>query len=315
MFSQAFPDMCVNGMRGTRGQNGITPSVYASWLQKSIRRGLFDQAVYAAGGLYSFASQEKGAPLLTFLLNRLEIIALEDVGLANPHLVDCIMVTLGPIRIAKRPLGLDSFSVIAGVVKVLCESPKTRLCSWLKNILWRDEVPFDLGPYGALIKPILNMQPGDIKKRHLGFDASPLSNWCWTSGKSIKPEWYYGIILLLIRPKKYKLSLIDPFESEGLFIKWAGGHPEVLEGHMRDIVLDIHTGAKKRGDTGARYDFAIHGAHVENEAVLDPCHVALKEYYNECKRTGADLGQRKTGSPELIASLKSLIAIASSLAV
>ena len=60
--------------------------------------------------------------------------------------------------------------------------------------------------------------------------------------------------------------------------------PVVLECLMRDIVLDIHTG-KKKHSTESRYDFAIRGAHVENEKVFCP---HLKEFYNECKRTGRD---------------------------
>ncbi len=76
-LSRYFPDMVVNGMRGTRGADGMTPFVYASWMQKSIRRGLVDQAVFAACGLYAFGLEPKGAPLITFLKNRLVIIAIE----------------------------------------------------------------------------------------------------------------------------------------------------------------------------------------------------------------------------------------------
>jgi hypothetical protein len=85
MFAKAFPDMRVSGMRGTRGKDGVTPSIYGSWLQKAIRRGLTDQAIYAADGLFAFSTEDRGAPLLTFLLNRLEIIAIEDIGFALFH--------------------------------------------------------------------------------------------------------------------------------------------------------------------------------------------------------------------------------------
>ena len=65
MFAKAFPGMNVSGMRGTRSDNGMTPSIYASWMQKAIGRGLTDQALYAAGGLFAFSTEERGPPLLT----------------------------------------------------------------------------------------------------------------------------------------------------------------------------------------------------------------------------------------------------------
>ena len=287
--------MRVSGMRGTRGSGGVTPSVYASWLQKSVRRGLFDEAVWAAAGLYSFASQEKGAPLLTFLLNRLEIIAMEDIGLGDPFLVDSVMIALDPVRGA--PVTLENFDVVAGVVRALCTSPKTRLCSWLKCAIFNKDSAPSLGSFGDLLEPIIGLDVCEIKKSRIGFDFSKLSYWCWTSGKSNRPEWYYGIIMLLIRSKKYEPFSITPFESGVLWARWCTGDHPKLEGFMRDIVLDIHTGAKKRTCPAARYKFAIHGAHVENEVVLDACTSALKEYYNECKRTGADLVRKVLKAP------------------
>lgn len=275
MFAKAFPEMRVSGMRGTIGQNGITPSIYASWLQKSIRRGIFDQAIYAAAGLFAFSTEERGAPLLTFLLNRLEIIAIEDIGLANPFLVDTIISTFEKVR--KTP----EFNSIAGVVKSLCESPKTRLCSWIKNALGREKAECDIEPFGT-IKYLFHMEPSEIKKQKIGRDTSPLSKWIYQSGKSSKSEWIFGLVLILIREKS-EIPNIEPFDSDYLFEKWVT-EPEVLEGEMKDIVLDIHTGKKKK-TTETKYDFALRGAYIENEKVMYP---HLKEFYNECKRTGND---------------------------
>jgi len=282
MITNAFPGMSVKGMRGTTGRNGANPHIYASWLQKSIRRGIFDQAIYAAAGLYAFSTQERGKPLLTFLLNRLEIIAMEDIGLANPFLVDSIILKLEPLR-----TGPHGFSEIAGVVKALCESPKTRLSSWLKNVFIQDDCKVDVGPYGH-IKHIFKLDPKELKNQKIGFDFSKLSYWVYQSGKSVKREWIYAVILLLIRPEKYVISDIPSFDCEHLFDKWVLA-PEVLCGEMEDIVMDIHTGRKKRMDTSARYDFAVRGAYTVNEAILHPCHLGLKNYYDECKKTGQDI--------------------------
>ena len=278
MFTRAFPDMKVTGMRGTRGKDGVTPSIYASWLQKAIRRGLFDQAVYAAAGLFAFSLEERGAPLGTFLLNRLEIITIEDVGLANPFLIDEVLKKVEHVRTSTcEPL--EKFHVVAGVVRALCESPKTRLCSWLKNALGREDPPED--PWG--IRHIFSLEPAEIKKRKIGRNDTELSRWLYKSGASAKKEWIYGLILVLIRPEKGTEPVVEPFDSTELFNKWVL-EPVALEGLMKDIVLDIHTGKKKQS-TESRYDFAVRGAHVENEKVFCP---HLKEFYNECKRTGRD---------------------------
>lgn len=279
MFTRAFPDMKVSGMRGTRGKDGVTPSVYASWLQKAIRRGLFDQAVYATAGLFSFALEERGAPLGTFLLNRLEIISMEDIGLANPFLIDAILKNIEHVR---NNFGPQAFNILAGVVKALCESPKTRLSSWLKNAMGREDPPGDLGGFGH-IQHVFGLEPAEIKKRKIGRNDTQLSRWLYKSGASTKKEWIYGLILVLIRPEKGTEPVVEPFDSTELFNKWVL-EPEVLEGTMKDIVMDIHTGKKKK-TTESRYDFAIRGAHVENEKVFCP---HLKEFYNECKRTGKD---------------------------
>jgi len=260
-------------MRGTRGKDGVTPSVYASWMQKAIRRGLTDQAMYAAAGLFAFSTEDRGAPLLTFLLNRLEIIAIEDIGLANPFLVDAIISIFETSR---------DFDTVAGVVKSLCESKKTRLCSWVKNALGREKVECDIEPFSKF-KHLFQLEPSEIKKQKIGFDGSPLSKWLYKSGKSSRSEWIFGLILILIRPKTIQVVTVPKVETQALLNKWTTD-PEVLEGELRDIVLDIHTGKKKK-TTETKYDFAIRGAHIENEDVMYP---HLKEFYNECKRTGRD---------------------------
>ncbi len=279
MFAKAFPEMHVSGMRGTRGKDGVTPSIYGSWLQKAIRRGLTDQAIYAAAGLFAFSTEDRGAPLLTFLLNRIEIIAMEDIGFANPFLTDSVMTKVEQIR---NRSDIQAFNILAGVIKALCESPKTRLSSWIKNALGREKIECDIGPFGN-IHHVFSLEATEIKKRKIGFNSSTLSKWLYSSGRHTKKEWIYGLILVLIRPEKGDEPPIEPLETAHLFEKWVTA-PEVLEGFMKDIVMDIHTGKKKK-TTESKYDFAIRGAHVENETIMYP---QLKEFYNECKRTGRD---------------------------
>ena len=282
-LTSCFPDMVVKGMRGTTGAGGMNPFIYASWLQKSIRRGLFQDAMYAAAGLYAFGIQDKGKPLLTFLHNRLIVIAIEDIGLANPFLVDDVIIKIGHYE-DKKP-SLEAFYTLVGIIKVLCESPKTRLCSWLKNAGAHEAPTCTLGPY-AHIQYIFKISPETLQARKVGRDFSMLSYWVHDKKNLARSEWIFGMILLLIRPKQYVHTKICQHDCEGDIQNWKAGNGLVLAGEFKDIVMDVHTGKRKRSDPDALYDFAIRGAHIENELVIDPSHVALKAFYNECKRVG-----------------------------
>jgi hypothetical protein len=195
-----------------------------------------------------------------------------------------------------------TLSSLSSIVKVLAESPKTRLCSWLKNACGRQDVTSDLGPY-ARIRDIFTRQPRELLSLSIGKNESLLSEWVrrpsgspsvtplrlflfrqvYTAANVKRPEWIFAMILLLIRSPGALPEIAD-------FSPQVEHWPLQLEGELRDIVLDVHTGKRKRGDPEALLDFAVRGAHVENEAVLHPCHVALKEFYVECKKPGAQCG-------------------------
>ena len=84
MYTMNITGAKITGMRGSHLPDGTSPFVLASWLQKAIRRGLLEQALYVASALHAMGtSGEEGAPLLTFLCNRLIVISLEDVGVAR----------------------------------------------------------------------------------------------------------------------------------------------------------------------------------------------------------------------------------------
>lgn len=117
----------------------------------------------------------------------------------------------------------------------------------------------------------------------VGKDTTLLSEWVYSTANTKRAEWIFAMILLLIRSPGTAPEIPD-------FSPQVHHWPLQLEGELRDIVLDVHTGKRKRTDPEALLDFAVRGAHVENEAVLHPCHVALKEFYIECKKPGATWG-------------------------
>ena len=202
-LTSAFPGMSVHGMYGTRDANGTDHFVYASWLQKAIRRGLTKQAIFAAAGIFAFGIQEKGAQILSFLYNRLVIIAIEDIGIANPFMVDAVVLFVRGLK--KEDLSIADFFGTVGMVTAMCESPKSRLCSWIKNACARDDVASDLGPYREKVYrqgDVFKMTPAEIKSMRIGSDGTVLSSWLYESGQTSRKEWIFGLILVLVRDKE-----------------------------------------------------------------------------------------------------------------
>lgn len=100
-----------------------------SGLQKYIRRGLLDKALYCATELYKFGELDGGLANQTNLYNRLTVIAAEDVGLANFDLV---------LGIIKYRLALEvedrNFNMVCAIVQQLAGAQKTRIMSHLARV-------------------------------------------------------------------------------------------------------------------------------------------------------------------------------------
>ena len=99
-----------------------------SWLQKAIRRGLTDDALYAACEL---ERSGYGA----WLWRRLRIIAAEDIGPAWPEAmaaVDASYRTYADLKAAARkPIRHRPWRlVLTNVVIVLAQAPKSRAADW-----------------------------------------------------------------------------------------------------------------------------------------------------------------------------------------
>jgi len=95
--------------------NGYNYDEVISAVQKCIRRGLVNDALFWAKEIY-----DMGRPFRSNLINRLKIIASEDIGIANSIFVHMLKSRLD------EPISERS---IMGIVKAACLSPKSRLCS------------------------------------------------------------------------------------------------------------------------------------------------------------------------------------------
>lgn len=107
-----------------RTRNNLSASEVISGLQKHIRRGEEEPAMQAAAELLYSGHKM----LVGWLLNRLEVIAHEDIGIANPTAVMFTAVTAGQIRELLKAKKDDRASLyVANIILLLCRSPKSRL--------------------------------------------------------------------------------------------------------------------------------------------------------------------------------------------
>jgi len=97
----------------------------ASALQKCVRRGETETALNVLSDALA-----AGSPISTGIINRIRVIALEDVGIANFQLAISVVKLIND---HKKP-GLEATpDQLAGAVKAMCESKKTRILSLLFN--------------------------------------------------------------------------------------------------------------------------------------------------------------------------------------
>lgn len=105
--------------------NGLRYDIAVSWLQKSIRMGYLDQAMYCA-----YHILDLGKLFCSHLLNRLIIITSEDIGPAEPNLptyisklyIECKSTDVPPDRLREN---------IIIMITMLCHARKSRIADWL----------------------------------------------------------------------------------------------------------------------------------------------------------------------------------------
>jgi replication-associated recombination protein RarA len=104
----------------------------ASALQKCIRRGLEEEALYWALELES--------EYMLYVWKRLAVTAAEDIGMANPMasvLVNSLWQSYEMIRKNSATKSVDE-NVLAFAVLYLCRSPKNREVDDFKNVVYEE---------------------------------------------------------------------------------------------------------------------------------------------------------------------------------
>lgn len=104
-------------------RNGLPYDIAVSWLQKAIRRGLFEQALYCA---YHIA--DLGKIFRSHLLNRLAIICSEDIGPAEPGLPTIIE------ELYFKTQNEWNGAAVIQMIWLLCRARKSRITDWSAHV-------------------------------------------------------------------------------------------------------------------------------------------------------------------------------------
>lgn len=147
----------ITTYRNETSYNGYNTSDLKSWLQKSIRRNKPDDAIWAAVELYTIPKQG----IVTNLFNRLRIIAMEDIGIANPlivPIVDEILESLQTSNKPKLPVKEEGVKKVAELASYMARSKHLRAASDYKAIF--------MTPY--IRNTLIKMYP-NIYQKHIPY--------------------------------------------------------------------------------------------------------------------------------------------------
>jgi len=106
---------------GSKTYSGIDLDIVKSALQKYMRRNMLDKALMSCAEFYKFSEIPEAKAAVTNLYNRVSIAANEDIGPAN---VDLVLEVTRLINSENRDV-----DILFSIVKLMCESKKTRLPS------------------------------------------------------------------------------------------------------------------------------------------------------------------------------------------
>ncbi len=319
--------------------NGYPMDVMKSGLQKYIRRGMTEKALYCAGELDLFkeAAEKEGEGIRTNLFNRILITYMEDVeNLSIAKQVGDAVTALYQERTRPNRSKEKEETILSDVVVLLSHSTKARMCSHVRAVFNPTyftskelyEAYPSLQPYWNEIRKNLQESPKpsleDASKKfalylkqksllaiYYGFQvAASEEKLPQRILGSSKPVWFLFKQLLEYAPEMTNLMLgwsknyIDGMKED--FMCWLlpllhvvgavpAGEPPVYDRsayastwdrnrggetiEVDDFIEDRHT---HKGRGKSLMEFALIGAHVENEAPF--VNDLWKAFYEDGKR-------------------------------
>lgn len=119
--------------------NGIDLQLLKSALQKYIRRNMTHKAIWCGleWGLLrcdKVAEDKNLKSVITNLRNRLRIIYLEDISIANLNLLEKMNQIIDILNYDKNPSGKDMDKTIVSILSDMSQSYHTRICSFVNSL-------------------------------------------------------------------------------------------------------------------------------------------------------------------------------------
>ena len=274
--------------------SGVAIDVRKSDVQKAIRRGLTKQAIgsFIAGFelVHLFPESDEtnehrvAKSVQTNFINRLIVILVEDVGLANPRLVKYALPVLFGMSTGKRKRDLDT---LCGIIVCMCESEKSRLCSHLFHAFKKTEKTEITLEDPSCFSWLVTKDPEDVFSKILCKELSEYKTGFLELRAVYKKSSKFGKPNVI----RYALGLghyLLEKSEKGDFVRAEMQKPFLAIVPFRFLgplypcplveSVDIHTKAgRKAGSTVKR--FKQEGAQVENASKLmnDP---VLEDFYN-----------------------------------
>ena len=294
-------------------ENGQKLGETKSAIQKYIRRGEEEKALKIGREMSSYWLLQEGMRVKTNLMNRLKIIYMEDVGIGNYEIWEWMVEKMGEMKEAKKREEVEK--ILEEVIRVLCRSRKTRLCSFMKMIgevneiegVMTEEEKRELDEATSEEALVSGMRKGMESKRAVsGGYLVKMYNLCLCDGGAKKWKKIEGLlgeyvsmkcsvawkdlrknkegILLYMLPLVYYLY---GSEEKQLVRKedLVGRLPEKgWEGELDEYVYDKHVMGGNGGKTEAY--FALESSLVRNETYRYP--LILKKIYQwiKCEKKG-----------------------------
>ena len=123
----------IKGPYYAKGPSGYTTDILKSGVQKYVRRGILNKALYCAHELFLFGNYENGKRFQTNLYNRLAIISCEDISPSEAGLI------LAVLKVSNEAKKYRNLEIMLSVVSLLVDSKKSRIGSHVWNAYAKEE--------------------------------------------------------------------------------------------------------------------------------------------------------------------------------
>lgn len=267
--------------------NGLRYDIAISWLQKAIRRGLTDQALYCA---YHIAML--GKIFRSHLLNRLIVILSEDVGPSEPMLAVVIADLYFSAKEQEKNGHLDDmYNTIIDMIYRLSLSRKSRITDWAIHSCDHIEIEDHFDSFETMTAWGVNLtnsrEKGDVrltyvdKKETVYMNKSLLVYNVWdtvltlTTGNDVYRDVVALLKLYMLRGPQYGLlhlvhaislcfmsNPVDVPVFKAPPVKWSD-IKEYDFAVMNDAV-DMHTYYGRKYLGRSNMEFMLHGSKLEN---------------------------------------------------